>query len=492
MAFEMLNLSDFRYRRNAMWEDAYRISKSDGNPAAMKQVAYEWAFNLAGPNGQGGGVIDSAIKLLVKLEMTESVIDIACDRAGGANAKEDGAQEISETNFQFAADLAKMACKKKTPYVHEKRAIWLEDLHKYHEAEEEFIKAEMPREAVLMHVHAQAWDDAARVAEQHDPSTMKLVLEAQGKKAFESGDFQKGEALLLRAEVPETAITYYRNANMWDDAIRLVREYVPIKLAEYEALRGGGSAGASGDNGAVTEAQRAAHKAEQEGRFADAVLEYLRVTVKDSTDHDALQQCWQSAVSIAQKFVPEQSSTVTATVGERLAQINRHSAAADLFLHCDMIREAVGVCMDGKLWERAREIATNHQPDMVATVDTRYGQSVRSAGSDANAEELLNVDASAGLDLMASRGDWKSCLRAAEKQGPSVLNKYAAMYAASLCKDRRSLEALEVFTKWGAPANEANFNVYVRLREPAPRDLGMYLHNLALARCADTGEFSTM
>ena len=65
------------------------------------------------------------------------------------------------------------------PYVHEKRAVWLEDLHRFREAEEEFIAAGKPIEAVLMHVSSQAWDDAARVAEQHDPTTMVLVLEAQ-------------------------------------------------------------------------------------------------------------------------------------------------------------------------------------------------------------------------------------------------------------------------------------------------------------------------
>ena len=36
------------------------------------------------------------------------------------------------------------------------------------------------------------------------------------------------------------------------------------------------------------------------------------------------------------------------------------SAAADIFLHCDMNREAVTVCLDGNLWDKARSIATEH------------------------------------------------------------------------------------------------------------------------------------
>jgi intraflagellar transport protein 172 len=43
------------YRRHDMWEDAYRVSKSDGNAGAVKQVAYEWALQLASGAVEGGG-----------------------------------------------------------------------------------------------------------------------------------------------------------------------------------------------------------------------------------------------------------------------------------------------------------------------------------------------------------------------------------------------------------------------------------------------------
>eukprot|EP00038_Savillea_parva_P019439 m.27515 g.27515 ORF g.27515 m.27515 type:complete len:1369 (+) comp4420_c1_seq1:587-4693(+) len=446
------------YRRNSMWEDAYRISKSHGNPAAMKQVAYEWSFDLASATGGDGAVIDSAIKLLVKLEMVEAVTEVACDRASGASLKDGGSHDVSEANFTFAFDLAKMACKKKMPYVHEKRAIWLEDLHRYHDAEEEFIKASMPREAVLMHVHAQAWDDAARVAEQHDPTTMNLVLEAQGKKAFESGDFQKGESLLLRAGVPEVAVNLYLAAGMREDALRLVREYLPHRLPEFD-----GPEPRPGGRDPVADTKREAQQAEQDGRFTDAISIYLRLTSDATTDHDGLHSCWQAAVALARKFVPEQSVAVTSTVCERLAQIGRHGVAADLFLNGDMMRQAVDVCTDGRLWDRALAIAADYLPEMIPIVNQRRTDALRGDGADADARELMTVDAVAGLDLMASRGEWKMCLREAEKQGAAVLNKFAAMYAASLCKERRSLEALEVFAKWGAPGNEANFNVYRKI-----------------------------
>ena len=50
---------------------------------------------------------------------------------------------------------------------------------KFAEAEEEFIHAGKPKEAVLMYVHQQDWDSAQRVAELHCPDSVADVLVGQ-------------------------------------------------------------------------------------------------------------------------------------------------------------------------------------------------------------------------------------------------------------------------------------------------------------------------
>ena len=52
--------------------------------------------------------------------------------------------------FEFAFDLAKTSMKEKMPDIHLKYAMFLEDEGKFREAEAEFIKANKPKEAVLM------------------------------------------------------------------------------------------------------------------------------------------------------------------------------------------------------------------------------------------------------------------------------------------------------------------------------------------------------
>ena len=50
---------------------------------------------------------------------------------------------------------------------------------KFKEAEDSFISAKRPKEAVLMYVHCQDWDSAQRIAEQWDPSSVSDVLVGQ-------------------------------------------------------------------------------------------------------------------------------------------------------------------------------------------------------------------------------------------------------------------------------------------------------------------------
>jgi intraflagellar transport protein 172 len=80
------------------------------------------------------------------------------------------------------------------------------------EAEDEFIKGKKPKEAVLMYVHAQKWDDAQRVAEAHHPDSVSDVLVGQARVAFQGKEHAKAEAFLLRAKRPELAVRFYKEA----------------------------------------------------------------------------------------------------------------------------------------------------------------------------------------------------------------------------------------------------------------------------------------
>lgn len=92
---------------------------------------------------------------------------------------------IESNAFEHAFELARISAKNKLPEVHLKYAMFLEDEGRFKEAEEEFVEANKPKEAIDMYLHNQDWNSAMRVAEAHDPASVPDVLVAKARLAWE-------------------------------------------------------------------------------------------------------------------------------------------------------------------------------------------------------------------------------------------------------------------------------------------------------------------
>lgn len=118
-----------------------------------------------------------------------------------------------------------------------KYALWLENEGHFNEAESMFISANKPKEAVVMYLQQNNFDEALRVAEQNisDEEVVKDVLTAQARFLFDKDrgnvtTLSKVESLLLRAGRIEIAIRLYKDATMWNDAVRVCEQYAPHML----------------------------------------------------------------------------------------------------------------------------------------------------------------------------------------------------------------------------------------------------------------------
>lgn len=138
--------------------------------------------------------------------------------------------------FEFAFELAKLAMPKKLQSIHYKYAMALEDGGKYEDAEEHFLKAGKPKEAISMYVHAKEWQKAEAVAESHDKGSLPNVLLAQANDVIDRGNPGAIENLLLRAQKPDMLVKYYQENDMWLDALRICKEYLPSKLPTLQNL----------------------------------------------------------------------------------------------------------------------------------------------------------------------------------------------------------------------------------------------------------------
>ncbi|XP_039387206.1 intraflagellar transport protein 172 homolog isoform X2 [Mauremys reevesii] len=420
------------YRVNDMWEDAYRVAKAHGGANSYKHVAYLWAKSLGG---------EAAVKLLNKFGLLEMAIDHAADNGV----------------FDFAFELARLSLKQKTPEIHLKYAMFLEDEGKFEEAEAEFIKAGKPKEAVLMFVHNQNWDAAQRVAEAHDPDSVADVLVGQARFAFEQKEFQKAEAFLLRAQRPELAVKYYKEAGMWSDALRTCKEYVPSRLEvlQEEYDKEAAKKGTRGVEGMLEQARQW----EQAGEYARAVDCYLKV--QDPSNSLLVEKCWLKAAELAIKFLGQPRSVeVTRLVGPQLVAMKKYSVAAELYLNLDLIREAIDAFIEGEEWNKAKRVAKELDPRSEEYVDQRYKEYLKNQGK---VDSLVGVDVMAALDMYAEREQWEKCLETAAKQNYKVLHKYVALYATHLIREGSYDKALSLYVQHGAPANLQNFNIYKRL-----------------------------
>lgn len=155
------------------------------------------------------------MKLLTKFSLLDAAIEFATENDA----------------FDFAFELSRFSDKSKLAEVHYKHAMHLEDGGHFKEAEKAFLAAGKPKEAILMYVHNENWADALIVAEKHDPSNIGDVLTGQAKVLFDKKDYIKAESLLLRAQRPDLAISFYKAVNMWNEALKFARGiYIPLRF----------------------------------------------------------------------------------------------------------------------------------------------------------------------------------------------------------------------------------------------------------------------
>lgn len=432
------------YRSNELWEDAFRIAKQHGGAAIAKQVAYLWAKNLGG---------DSAIKLLQKLNLLEQCVEYAVDT----------------TAFDFAFELSRTFSKEKLAGIYLKYAMFLEDEGKFKAAEEQFIKADRPKEAVLMYIHQADWDEAKRVAEEYDPESLVDVLVGQARVSFDNQEFADGETFLLRAQRPELCIKFYRDYDRWPDILRIAKEYLPHKLASFQDEYDRIATTSNSDKGAeslVTQAR----DWETRNEYNRAIDLYLRITTDMTTNKSLLEEVYTKAVELAVKFSKDRAISIAQEVCKRLLEVDMYETASDLYQAVKLYRDAITACISGDMWAEARSIASDLAPKYEDYVEEKYVEYLKSKQM---ADKLIGVDVIAALDMYVEQQQWEKCIQEAEQQSYDVLTKYVALYAAHLIKEKDHVRALSLFVQHGAPPNSQNFNIYKRLVEDLLRQPGL-------------------
>lgn len=156
------------------------------------------------------------MKMLLKLNLVDAVIEYL----------------IELKDFDEAFKMANQNAKHKTADVHLKYALYLEDENRFKEAEEHFIKAGKPAEAINMYEVKKDYFSALQVARQYEPQSVAPILLNQGKGYLEVGDLAKAETCFISAKKPEIVIKMYTDAGNYPEALRVAKKHAPHMVTD--------------------------------------------------------------------------------------------------------------------------------------------------------------------------------------------------------------------------------------------------------------------
>jgi len=426
------------YRELEKWEDAKRVAKVHGGKSSFEKVVLAQAHVTFKEHGAEAGAA-----LLAKHGLIEIAIDYA----------------VEHSNFQHAFELATHSAKHKLPDIHLKKALALEDDEQFKLAEEEFIKASKPKEAIDMYVHQRDWVSAMRVAEAYDRDGIKEVMVHHAKDFVDQGNLQGAENLFIQAGKPELAVQAYSSKRMVNEAVRVCKKHCPHMLGDVVDSYGDGNSGAQGTPQSLEEVLDAAKIYEETGNYSRAIDTYLSVNETSSANPDRLEEVWENAVRLAMKHAQERYNDIVAVVAKRLKMIQRFEAAAELYESIESAREAVNCYIAGEVWDKAKMLAQAQAPDMVRVVEDRYKSDLVNKG---DGDELIRRtgDVDSALDMYARNGDWTKCLTLAEKHSPKMLPHYLVQYCKILANKSEILQACQTLVRYGPPIEQSNFPLY--------------------------------
>eukprot|EP01060_Flectonema_neradi_P010067 TRINITY_DN17208_c0_g1_i3.p1 TRINITY_DN17208_c0_g1~~TRINITY_DN17208_c0_g1_i3.p1 ORF type:complete len:1741 (+),score=384.31 TRINITY_DN17208_c0_g1_i3:134-5356(+) len=407
------------YRSAKLWDDAIRVAKMHGGTGASRNVVIAWALDLGGEQGS---------KLLIKFGMVEQAI------------------EYCNTRYLFdtAFDLAQRAMPTMIPQVHYTHALYLEDEGHFKEAEEEFIKAGKPKEAIEMHIHNHAWPDAMRVASAFDQASIPDVLIAEGKFAFSRKDYAHAERFFLEAHEPEMLVNLYKESGMYQEARKIATKDAPHLVQQIDLDEG---------YNAKSPVQ-AAKYFDDAGEYGRAVEEYFKITV----DHAPVEKCvelWTRCFKLCMNQQPDSLPLAKKVVIEKMKNVDRHEQAAGLLELISEYRDAVEVYVHGKLWQKALGLAKNVSKDL-----EEYVQEMRLKYVDDDDPNFEFATPEAGIQFYIQKRNWEQAMVLARKRDDETRKEVAAKWVEHLISEEEFLACLDVISKDGISLDFRFYAIY--------------------------------
>ncbi|KPI84420.1 hypothetical protein ABL78_6527 [Leptomonas seymouri] len=400
------------YRDKDLWDDAVRVAKVHGGANAAKQVVVSRVLVMDAEEG---------VRLLSKFNLVEAGVEAAIDAA----------------KFELALQWAQLVLPAKVPYVYLKYAMHYEDQGDFRMAEDAFIKAGKPREAIDMYIHQHDFSAAMRVAESYDSSATATICVANGRVCFQQGNYKEAEALFLRANAPETLLRMYVDIRMFADAQRIAREHCPEMqgdVAKRMALNS-------------NDPQKAGAVLEENNEYQLAIEAYLGATPETIPDPNTLANLWVRAVKVAQKHTRNMLQEVLKTAVDKLKAAQRFVEAGKCLEDCEDYKAAINMYVQARKFELAELLAKRVSPELEDYVKRAIVQDSIAGGSMKNAQVVEEMDPEAALKAYIDKADFANALRMAGQKSSEELKFVAGLQVQHLLRQGDPAACLEALSK---------------------------------------------
>lgn len=298
----------FMYKQEKKWQDAIRVAKQNGPGGEEVAVAVQWATEIGGVAG---------VQKLVQLELVEPALLYACSQ-----------------NLSTLANLIMTHCKTLTKttqrQAHMKMGVALEQQNNLSEAEQHYIAADQPREAVEMYTHRKMWTDAQRVANKYGIT-----------------------------DIPTS----------------------PAKSSTMTAP----SISGTGLNGAI--------QLEQAGQYDAAIDAYLSLKPSDCGGEEQFDQVLDRAVKVTLTYRQNRLQNVVNQVASILLDMHRHASLGKILENIEAYPDAFEIYKVGGMWEDAARLSGYLEPDEQAQFQQEYREYLAQNQNTSGLMNLGQVDA---------------------------------------------------------------------------------------------------
>eukprot|EP00398_MALV-I-01_sp_L67-1_P000507 gene507-687_t len=316
--------------RNGQYDNALRIPNLDTEE--FDRIRLKQAMDLFVKD------VDQGVKFVRKNGMAADTADYLVKKAKDQREKlEKGEPRLAddrspEEYFNWAFRIAKECGDAKIQEVHLQYGIFLEDEEKTYEAEEHFLLANRPDEAIAMWTHLDKYDQAHKIADQRKLMDQKAkISEKHGEFLAKQGKHQEAEDLWVAAKMPQLAVLNYQKNKMTDRAAKVCEKYCDQFPDLLHLLHNDGS---SAGMMTMDACLKSADSFRKNYQIKDAIKMYLNVPERDPNSKQMLVDAWLEAYKVATEsknyILAEELPALVNEICRKMEGIQAYASAAEL------------------------------------------------------------------------------------------------------------------------------------------------------------------